>query len=446
MKKLFLIMTCACLFSANAQAAETQKSVFGQESFVIAKAVKLGRQKGVYTATTEMKHGFGGGAIAPSTVRKGECESNEECPSDKKCMGYKCVDVCTQPTPKPGMTMARICNGGPCFADPENPHSFTCTDPNDPCLTKTCGSGLKCVSDGTAASAKCVECSADVDCASGTCAVNLGVCIPEDLCEGVTCSKGYACASGKCVFCPLGATGCNSSCTGTQVSDGKGGCKQPCDDVKCAMNQKCTNKNGKACCGCDTVQASVISSFTKIPTATFKTFTSNVIQKNQEAQAKLQCVLAPTAPTASVQWQTKNKFVRHPKLKMCLPSILSHASMGDFKVTDLKATGELLGKTGNIPTLVEYADTIEFLAKEDEMFLGRDIETYLKDRPIPLEHLKTTLKTRATNALNEVYDDGSNCSCSTGYSKNAICSYLATRKIDPNCSICAKCIISSGSN
>ena len=54
-----------------------------------AKAVKLGRGN-AYSVAADANLNTGAN---DTQLKKGECETNEECPSDKKCMGYKCVDV-----------------------------------------------------------------------------------------------------------------------------------------------------------------------------------------------------------------------------------------------------------------------------------------------------------------------------------------------------------------
>ena len=222
------------------------ESVFSNRgAFIIAKAVKLGRGN-AYSVAADANLNTG---TNDTQLRKGECESNEECPSDKKCMGYKCVDVCTQPTGQPGMSLARICGGKKCIADPNTPHSFMCVDG---CYNVVCKSGYTteesskgccCEEDTPTCSAaqvyhptlkKCVAAVCPANCAdmcskgyctsckSGytlgsdgmckqiaiTCPANCSTCSSSSTCT--KCSSGYYLSSGKCVSCPLNAT-----CSGT---------------------------------------------------------------------------------------------------------------------------------------------------------------------------------------------------------------------------------------
>lgn len=163
-----------------------------------AKAVKLGRGN-AYSVAADANLNTG---MNDTQLRKGECESNEECPSDKKCMGYKCVDVCTQPTPKPGMTMARICGGSKCIADPNTPHAFKCVDS---CYNVVCKSGYttEVTSDGC--------CCVATSCPSGQRLEN-GKCVAN--CTGVTCKSGYKAVSNSTGCCCEEDT---PTCSGAQV-------------------------------------------------------------------------------------------------------------------------------------------------------------------------------------------------------------------------------------
>ena len=155
-----------------------------------AKAVKLGRGN-AYSVAADANVNTG---ASGTQLKKGECETNEECPSDKKCMGYKCVDVCTQPTGKPGM--ARICRGSKCIADPNTPHAFKCVDN---CYNVVCKSGYttEVTSDGC--------CCVATSCPSGQRLEN-GKCVAN--CTGVTCKSGYKAVSNSTGCCCEADTSC----------------------------------------------------------------------------------------------------------------------------------------------------------------------------------------------------------------------------------------------
>ena len=157
-----------------------------------AKAVKLGRGN-AYSVAADAKLNTG---TNDTQLRKGECESNEECPSDKKCMGYKCVDVCTQPTGQPGMSLARICGDSKCIADPNTPHAFKCVDN---CYNVVCKSGYttEVTSDGC--------CCVATSCPSGQRLEN-GKCVAN--CTGVTCKSGYKAVSNSTGCCCEADTSC----------------------------------------------------------------------------------------------------------------------------------------------------------------------------------------------------------------------------------------------
>ena len=163
-----------------------------------AKVAKLGRGR-AYSVATDSTVNTGTGK---TELRKGECESDDECASDQKCMGYKCVSVCTQPTPKPGMTMARICAGKKCIADPNTPHRFMCVDG---CYNVVCKSGY--TTEVTADGCCCVASS----CPSGQRLEN-GKCVAN--CTGVTCKSGYKAVSNSTGCCCEADT---PTCSAAQV-------------------------------------------------------------------------------------------------------------------------------------------------------------------------------------------------------------------------------------
>ena len=229
-KHLLLLVGLFMAVSPGNRTAEA--SVFAdQESFVIAKAVKLGR--GSSSAFSGQQ------TIAPpaqgTKVKLYECETNEECPTDKKCMGYKCVDVCTQPTGN-GISYARICAGKKCILDPDTPHAFKCVDS---CYNISCKSGYtteltsngcccvpsSCPSGQRVEGYACVNNCAGVNCINGYFAVSSskGCCCEPLTISGVVvgCSSGYKLVNGTCVedtpTCPENCSVCsNGTCTKCQ--------------------------------------------------------------------------------------------------------------------------------------------------------------------------------------------------------------------------------------
>lgn len=163
-----------------------------------AKAVKLGRGN-AYSVAADANLNTGAN---DTQLKKGECETNEECPSDKKCMGYKCVDVCTQPTPRPGMTMARICGGSKCIADPNTPHAFKCVDS---CYNVVCKSGYTTEVSGDGCCCVATSCPSGQRLENGKCVAN---------CTGVTCKSGYKAVSNSTGCCCEADT---PTCSAAQV-------------------------------------------------------------------------------------------------------------------------------------------------------------------------------------------------------------------------------------
>ena len=159
-----------------------------------AKAVKLGRGN-AYSVAADAKLNTGANN---TQLKKGECETSEECPSDKKCMGYKCVDVCTQPTGKPGQSMARICKGKKCVADPATPHAFKCVDN---CYNVVCKSGYTTEVSGDGCCCVATSCPSGQRLENGKCVAN---------CTGVTCKSGYKAVSNDTGCCCEADASCQS--------------------------------------------------------------------------------------------------------------------------------------------------------------------------------------------------------------------------------------------
>ncbi len=206
------LLLLAGLLIAAAPGESTATSVFAdQEGFVIAKAVKLGRGN-AYSVAADPEINTGQPDVE---LKKGECETNEECPSDEKCMGYKCVDVCTQPTGN-GISYAKICGGLNCIPDPNTPHAFKCVDA---CYNVTCPAGQTTSLSGS--SCKCIP----VSCPSGQ-RLDNDTCVAN--CSGVVCKSGYKAVSnstGCCCElekkpCPTNCSTCNSDGTCTKCNTG----------------------------------------------------------------------------------------------------------------------------------------------------------------------------------------------------------------------------------
>lgn len=150
-----------------------------------AKAVKLGRGS-AYSVAADSNVNTG---ASGTNLRKGECEVDTECSATQKCMNYKCVDVCTQPTGRPGMSMARICNGQKCIPDPSRPHTFKCVDA---CYNVVCKSGYTTEVSGNGCCCVATSCPSGQRLQNGTCVAN---------CSGVTCKSGYKAVSNSTGCC-----------------------------------------------------------------------------------------------------------------------------------------------------------------------------------------------------------------------------------------------------
>lgn len=239
MKKLFLFFTAVWFAASPVQATETS-GIFSNDTFMIAKAVKIGRNATVisapaYTASKETG-GFGGGG---GTTSVDVCRSDSDCELTEKCAsGGECVSACKN------VDCSSI-SGSQCIA--EN-HKGTCKTPCERAeVAKICtDKGLKCVGNG-----KCVQCTQNSDCGSNGICTTFGYClIKRPLCTNKTCGTGHYCSIGRCIPYPLGSTN-DPQCSNVQVADGNGGCKSPCDGVTCPLGKQCTvgSGTGKACCG-----------------------------------------------------------------------------------------------------------------------------------------------------------------------------------------------------
>lgn len=193
MKKHLLLL--AWLLTVATPGNKTaEASVFAdQEGFFIAKAVKLGRGN-AYSIAADASLNTGAN---DTQLKKGECETNEECPSDKKCMSYKCVDNCYNISCKSGYTTELTSNG--------------CC-----CVPSSCPSGQR--AEGYA----CVNNCAGVNCINGYFAVpsSKGCCCEPETQSNVVagCASGYTLVNGKCVkdtpTCSANCSTCNNgTCT-----------------------------------------------------------------------------------------------------------------------------------------------------------------------------------------------------------------------------------------
>ena len=229
MNKLFVILALLAFMPADAHA---KSYIDDNGAFVLAKAVKLGRGR-AYSVAADSNVNTGTGQ---TELRKGECESNDECPSDKKCNTYtnQCVSVCV-PVAPPGMSKARPCGGQTCIADPDQPHSFKCVDN---CYNVVCKSGYttEVTSDGCCCVADTPTCSAGTFPNNGTC---------------TGCAAGTYSPDGQsCIVCPdgtysgNGAASCTSCAAGTYASGTSNSdhytCKS-CSTLYVGSNKTCTS-------------------------------------------------------------------------------------------------------------------------------------------------------------------------------------------------------------
>lgn len=284
MKKLFLFFTGLWFAASSVQAAETA-GIFSNDTFTVAAAVKLGRNAGVISSPkysrVDKKGTLGGNG--GGTTELNVCSTDSDCDDDEKCSGNACVPACN----------ATKCETGKlCVAKSHG----TC---KTPCELSPCSNSLKCINEGT--TTKCVKCITDSDCGSnGVCTAN-NLCLYKviNLCRNKICAKGNRCFLGRCEPYPLGSTD-DPQCSGTQVADGNGGCKSPCEDVICPRGKICTVSSGKACCGNCTLNA-----------------VNAVRLKTLNSQLKL------PASTA-LRW--------HPQLNVCLPKLEYKFVADDFKL------------------------------------------------------------------------------------------------------------------
>lgn len=155
-----------------------------------AKAVKLGRGN-AYSVAADSNVNTGS---SDTELRKGQCESNEECGVTQKCVGYKCVDVCSQPAGQ----MGQICQGGKCIADPSTPHAFKCVDA---CYNVVCKSGYTTEISSNGCCCVASSCPSGQRLENGKCVAN---------CSGVTCKSGYKAVSNATGCCCESSSTCAS--------------------------------------------------------------------------------------------------------------------------------------------------------------------------------------------------------------------------------------------
>ena len=120
MKKIFACLAVLTVFGSFDAVAENQKPMLDQDnSFVIAKAVKLGRGNSTAYATGTNLNTGGSSKIAKecdSSCSKcdtttGKCLS---CPSGKRLLDSKCVDYCYEVYCASGYTTETTSNGCCC--------------------------------------------------------------------------------------------------------------------------------------------------------------------------------------------------------------------------------------------------------------------------------------------------------------------------------------------
>lgn len=178
-----------------------------------AKAVKLGRGKAsaVYS-TNNLNNG------SNAELKKGECDTDQECPDGKKCSQYKCVDVCSLQPCKAGQK---------CITNPSSPHSAKCVDA---CYNISCKPGYT------------TEASTNGCCCVSLCSDNCATCSSAGTCT--QCNSGFYLSGSQCVACPANAT-----CDGTIFSC-KSGYKKSGSSCVLDTCDAGYYKNGNFCISC----------------------------------------------------------------------------------------------------------------------------------------------------------------------------------------------------
>lgn len=100
------------------------------------------------------------------------------------------------------MTMARICGGSKCIADPNTPHAFKCVDS---CYNVVCKSGYTTEVSGDGCCCVATSCPSGQRLENGKCVAN---------CTGVTCKSGYKAVSNSTGCCCEADT---PTCSAAQV-------------------------------------------------------------------------------------------------------------------------------------------------------------------------------------------------------------------------------------
>ncbi len=272
MIKVLLFMAAVCL-SPSAQSMEVSSGFRDEDSFTVARAVKLG------TATEDSR--LPGGKVPYSNTlppkEKYECVKDADCAGTLVCRSNKCIDPCTGVTCPGGQK----CSVGKCVSCSRG-EACGCSSPNvsngsgacfDPCNPNNCSSATPtCTRSGANYSCACTStsCGAGKKCSGSSCtncAVNESCSCPSGQkangsggCASVACSSNSDCGAGKqCVNAGTTSASCqnctaNSQCTcpSGQLANGSGGCVKPVctDNTTCGAGRQCIDP-GKYNAACD---------------------------------------------------------------------------------------------------------------------------------------------------------------------------------------------------
>lgn len=255
--KKYLLFSAMLLLAASLSGTGQAESVFtDQGTFVIAKAVKLGRGNAysvaadttVDTGKTEIAKPQCDSSCTTCDNATGKCLG---CPSGKRPNANRCVDNCYNVVCKSGYTTVNTAEGCCCEAESicgngqiYNTTIGKCVDAVCPvgCLddcSKGCGS---CESGRylNYSNGYCPTCSSAIaNCATCTSSAAGPVC--------TSCESGYTLKDGQCVACPAGtysaagATSCTSCPTGYTSNAGSSSC------TICASGYKSVNGHCVTC-------------------------------------------------------------------------------------------------------------------------------------------------------------------------------------------------------
>ncbi len=261
--KKYLLFSAMLLLAASLSGTGQAESVFtDQGTFVIAKAVKLGRGNAysvaadttVDTGKTEIAKPQCDSSCTTCDNATGKCLG---CPSGKRPNANRCVDNCYNVVCKSGYTTVNTAEGCCCEAD-----TPTCSAAQvyHPILKKCVAAVCPANCADMCSKGYCASCKAGYTLGNDgmckqitiTCPANCSTCSSSNTCT--KCNSGYYLSSGKCVSCPLNAT-----CSGTSSFSCKSGyerynntCRTSSCDWTSSTPKWCqdgyTRVVGKGCC------------------------------------------------------------------------------------------------------------------------------------------------------------------------------------------------------